>query len=136
MKRKKLIWSIAILVLATPIFFIYLTISSSMGCNQFVIDTYEFYSGINIPEVESVNCYYDEDSKTQISVYELDAYIDLSKFEISKSSYVQGMSLIDETERPSGNKVYLASGEKWGTKWTYIVDNDARKLWAELKYAD
>ena len=138
MKKKNIIWTIALLVLAAPIFLIYLTFSNSTDCSQLVIDTYEIHSGINIPEVTLVNCHYDENSKTRIAVYELDSYIDLSKFEFSQftseTELLHGLSLLDETERPSRKLMYLASGEKWGTKWTYLVDNDARRLWAELKY--
>ncbi len=140
MKKKKIIWTIALLILGTPIFLTYLTFSNSTDCSQLVIDTYELHSGINIPEVEFVNCYYDENSNTRISVYELNSYIDLSKFELSKitsqTMFLYGMSLLDETERPNKRQMYLASGKKWGNKWTYVVDNDSRRFWAELKYDD
>ena len=138
MKKKIIIWTITALVLGSPIFLICLTFSNSTDCIQLVIDTYELHSGINIPEVEFVNCYYDESSNTRISVYELNSNIDLSKFELSElkpqSSYLNGMVLLDESERPNKTKMYLASGEKWGNKWTYVVDNNSQRLWAELKY--
>lgn len=138
MKKKSIIWAIALLMLATPIVFIYLTFSNSVDCSQLVIDTYELHSGINIPKVEFVNCYYDERSNTRISVYELKSDIELRNFQFSHftSQTLHGMPLLDETERPDKADLYLASGKKWGNKWTYVVDNDANRLWAELKYDD
>lgn len=138
MNKKKTYWIISLIVLATPIFLIYMTFSNSLDCSQLVIDTYEIHSGINIPEVEFVNCYYDEDSNTRISVYELNTKMGLSKFKSSKFSSLpealSGYNLLSESERPDETQLYLASGEKWGTKWTYLVDNNALRLWAELKY--
>jgi len=137
--KKKTIFSTAILfILITPLLFIYLIFSNSTDCSQLVIDTYELHSGINIPEVKLGNCYYDEFSNTRISIYELDAQMDLSKFKVSEMPSIaeglNGISLLAETERPNNAQLYLASGEKWGTRWTYVVDKEARKLWAELKY--
>ena len=139
MKKKNIIfWTSTAIVLGTPVFLIYLTFSNSTDCSQLVIDTYELHSGINIPEVEFINCYYDENSNTRISVYKLNSDIDLSKFELSEftsqTKYLNGISLLDETERPNKTQIHLASGEKWGNQWTYVVDNDSRRLWAELKY--
>ena len=109
MKKKIIIWTVTALVLGTPIFLIYVTFSNSTDCSQLVIDTYELHSGINIPEVEFVNCYYDESSNTRISVYELNSNIDLSKFELSElkpqSSFLNGMALLDESERPNKTKM-------------------------------
>ncbi len=138
MKRKNIIRAGALLFIATPIIFIYLTFSNSTDCSQLVIDTYELHSGINIPEVDFVNCYYDELSNTRISAYKLNSSIDLSSFEpivlSSQSNILNGMDLLEKTERPNTAQLYKASGEKWGTKWTYIVDQEAQKLWAELIY--
>ncbi|MCG8307339.1 MAG: hypothetical protein MI975_08100 [Cytophagales bacterium] len=112
--------------------------SNSNDCSQLVIDTYELHSGINIPEVDFVNCYYDEKSNTRISIYDLNTSIDLNKFELlssaSPNDLLQGLDLLGELERPTGADIYLASGEKWGTKWTYAVDTAHRRLWAELNY--
>lgn len=136
--KKKIIWCIAILILATPVFLVYLTFSNSNNCNQFVIDTYEIHSGIDIPNVDFVNCYYDEKSDTRISVYNLNSTIELGEFEQVNISSVpevlQGFSLLGEAEQPSEKELYIASGSKWGTNWTYVVDVKSNRLWAELKY--
>ena len=132
MKRKKIVWTIAILIIGTPIFLIFMTFSNSTDCSQLVIDTYEIHSGIDIPKVEFVNCYYDENSKTRISVYDLDSYFDLKQFEIfnskSQTEVLHGISLLEDNELPKNEYLYLASGEKWGTKWTYLVDRKTQRL--------
>ena len=121
-----------------PILFAYMTFTESRGCDQLVIDTYEIYSGIDIPEVEFVNCYYDEATKRRISVYDLKTRMDLSHFDLSNNTlateYLQGLDLLMEMERPAGPNLFLISGEKWGTKWTYVIDAKSQRLWAELNY--
>jgi len=138
MNRKKIFWIAITIVLGTPILLVYLTFSNSTGCSQFVIDTYEMHSGIDIPEVDFVNCYYDESLKTRISVYDLNSYIDLSDFELftysSQAELLHGIGLLEATECPSNSLIYLASGEHWGTKWTYLIDRKSQRLWAELTY--
>lgn len=134
MKKKTIKWTALLFILLAPILFIYMTFTNSVDCNQLVIDTYEMHSGINIPDVEFVNCYYDEVANTRISVYELNAQMDLSKFERSNTANLKGISLLEETEHPNSTELYLASGEKWGTQWTYVVDEEAGRLWAELRY--
>ena len=36
---------------------------------SFVIDSYEDYLGIDIPKIEVINCYYDEDKGLRTSIY-------------------------------------------------------------------
>ncbi|MGB3589969.1 MAG: hypothetical protein WBA23_25705 [Tunicatimonas sp.] len=136
--KKKIMWFIALLVLSTPVIFIYLTLANSTDCSQRVIDTYEIHSGIDIPEVDFVSCYYDEGLETRISVYQLNSFVDLNKFELSGTSSVagllQGYNLLGESERPDGTDVYVASGETWGTEWTYVADAKSKRLWTELTY--
>lgn len=136
--KKKILWFVALLMLAVPAVLVYLTFVNSTDCGQLVIDTYEIHSGIDIPEVSFVNCYYDKQSATRISVYTLNSIIDLNKFELSSTSSVaetlQGFDLLSESERPNEVDIYVASGRKWGTEWMYVVDAKSSKLWAELKY--
>ena len=134
MKRTVLI---TILLVAIPIILIYLTFSNSTDCDQLVIDTYELHSRINIPKVEHVNCYFDEELNTRISVYDLKGFVDLKDFELVNSSattFLQGINLLAEQERPQQANIYVASGERWGTKWTYAIDRKSNRLWAEIIY--
>jgi hypothetical protein len=139
MKKKSLkVYTIALFVITAPVLFIYLTFSNSIDCSQMVIDTYEIHSGINIPKVDFVNCYYDENANTRISVYDLVGKISMNKFELVNAStqteLLQGQFLLAENEQPKASTLYIASGEKRGTKWTYLVDTSSKRLWAELNY--
>lgn len=137
MKKRIIIRSLILLVIAIPVVLIYLTFSNSTNCNQFVIDTYEIHSNIDIPQVEVVNCYFNEELNTRISVYDLKGFIDLNDFQTvncSSTDILRGMALLTEEERPLGSNLYLASGESWGTKWTYAIDQETNRLYAELNY--
>lgn len=138
MQKTRTNWRFIAIFLSAPVLFIYMTFANSIDCDQLVIDTYEIHSGINIPKVDFVNCYYDEQGQTRISVYDLKGEIILSKFVKSNDSStitnLKGIGLLTESERPKGNNFYLASGEKWGRKWTYIFDPQSQRLWAELNY--
>lgn len=137
MKKGNIILSIIFSLIIIPIIFIYLSFANSIDCSQLVIDTYELHSKINIPEVEFVNCHYDENLNTRISIYDLKKDIDLKHFKKVNTSfqdYLLDQQLLTDLELPKGSEIYLASGERWGTKWTYAVDRESNRLWAELRY--
>ena len=138
MKKKIVILTIAIILLV-PVFFVFMTFKNSKGCNQLVIDTYEIHSGIDIPDVNVVNCYYDEKLGTRITVFDLNTTINISAFEsinfdTTNDALLRGKYLLGENELPSKPKLLYASGEKFGNKWTYLVDTRSGRLWAELDY--
>ena len=102
-----------------------------------VIDTYELHSKINIPNVDFVNCYFDKDINTRVSVYQLNDEINMDNFKyVDKNieKLLQGSKLLKAEELPTGENIYLASGSRWGTNWTMIVDKESNRLWAELTY--
>lgn len=139
MNKRKIILmlSFVFLLISVPFLFMYLTFSNSVGCDQLVIDTYELHSSINIPDVDYVNCYFDEELNTRISVYDLKEPMDLEKFNLvhaSFSDHLLGSDLLQEEELPKESKLYLLSGNRWGTKWTYAIDQESNRLWAELNY--
>lgn len=64
MNRKVAVFfGIIILVVGGLFTFLGLTIVNSKGCSQIVIDTNELHSGIDIPDVDFINCYFDEQKK-------------------------------------------------------------------------
>jgi len=129
--------AVVLSIICIPVTFVYLCFANSTDCSQLVIDTYELHSKINIPEVGFVNCYYDKELNTRISVYDLKGDIDLKNFEIVASgyeNYLQGNGLLKNEELPKASQLYLASGERWGTRWTYAIDKKSKRLWAELNY--
>lgn len=80
-----------ILVIVGFFSFLGLTIVKSKGCSQIVIDTNELHSGIDIPDVDFVNCYFDEQKKTRVSIYKLK----LNRFHVN--AYTSKFKLIDQT---------------------------------------
>lgn len=137
MRKVTIIATLVFLVIMLPMVFTYLTFSNSIDCDQLVIDTYELHSNIDIPDVEYVNCYFDEKLNTRISVYNLKGNFDLEQFElvhVPKEDFLVGTNLLSEDEQPNESSIYLVSGEKYGTKWTYAIDRESKRLWAELNY--
>ena len=137
-RRKTIVRTGIILVIAFPLVFIYLTISNSKDCDQIVIDTYEIYSRINIPKVDPINCYFDDEANCRISVYKLQTDLDLSPFElVDKKDGINslcGKKMLEKNELPTADNLYLASGKRWGTKWIYLYEKQSDRLWSELIY--
>lgn len=118
--------------------FIYLTIANSKDCDQLVIDTYEIHSNIDIPKVLPINCYYDENAKVRISVYELQKSINLSGFKIVDKDLalnsLSGKFLLHEDDLPISDKLRMVTGAKWGRTWIFLYEKETMKLWTELSY--
>ena len=137
MKHWKIAVAVLVVLFVLPSTFIYMTFVNSKDCSQIVIDTYEVYSNINIPNCESVNCHYDEAKEIRVAVYDLKGVLDLGNFELidfSNEEHLQGTDLLNEVERPNVDKAYIAQGVKWNTSWVYIYDDATQRLWAELRY--
>jgi len=137
MKKKTVVSTLILSLISFIGIFIYMSFVNSIDCSQLVIDTYELHSNIDIPKVEFVNCYYDKDLNTRISVYDLKEKISLNDFEKIQTGYqvvLKGDQLLNDHELPTGNNIYHASGKRWGTEWTYLVDPRSNRLWAELDY--
>ena len=121
--------------------FLFLTVKNSKGCSQLVIDTYELHSGIDIPEVESVSCHYDETKAVRLAVYSFRegaaVYLDPRRFEPTRAageSVLRGFDLLSAEEVPRDGEFLLAQGTRWGREWRYLVDRRTGKLWAEISY--
>ncbi|NND34295.1 MAG: hypothetical protein HKN76_17050 [Saprospiraceae bacterium] len=132
---KSMGWCTAVLL---PVLFLFFSFKNSKGCGQLVIDTYEIHAKINIPKVNNINCYYDDRTGVRISIYDVKAKLNLDKFElVPRKKALNGMSgnyLLDEEELPGSNRLYLATGSKWGRDWTFVFEAGADRLWAELAY--
>lgn len=129
-----------LLYVVAPVTFIGMTIKNSKGCNQIVIDTYEIHSGINIPKVEYINCYFDDEQNVRMSIYSfkdpisLNSYLYDYKFEPINSTEIIMPIALSENEKPMEENLYAISGTKWGREWRYIVEKESSRLWAEIKY--
>ena len=127
------------LIVGIMLLFIRATITSSQGCSQIVIDTNELHSGIDIPDVDFINCYFDEKNKIRVSIYNLkldDAQLAtyINKFELIDQTTFSGITELDIMEQPETNKLCKISGTQWGNKWKYIVEPSTRILWVEIIY--
>ena len=140
MNRKIVIILGTIILVAGGLFtFLGLTIVNSKGCSQIVIDTNELHSGIDIPDVDFINCYFDEQKKIRVSIYKLklnefylDAYI--SKFKLIDQMAFSGITQLEIKEHPTTNKLYEVGGTKWGNEWKYVVERETGILWVEIIY--
>jgi len=132
----KVLLAMISIVAVMGILFVYM-IANSKDCGSFVIDSYEIHSGIDIPKVQPVNCYFDPASKVRVSVFRLKGRINLQKFnKVDSTKFgdaLQASFMLPEEERPVGSSLYVLSGEKWGSTWTYLLDSRSNKLWAELR---
>ena len=116
-----------------------LTIVNSKGCSQIVIDTNELHSGIDIPDVDFINCYFDEQKEIRVSVYKLklnEFYLKAytSKFKSIDPATFSRITQLEISEQPTTNKLYERSGTKWGDKWKYVVEPETGILWVEIIY--
>src|SRR5688572_12875407 len=123
MKRKvATILGTIILIIGGLFTFLGLTIVNSKGCSQIVIDTNELHSGIEIPDVDFINCYFDEQKKIRVSIYKLklnEFYLKsyTSKFRLIDQTAFSGITQIEISEQPMSNRLYEMAGTKWGDKW-------------------
>lgn len=136
MKVKQFALIVVLGLVSTSVFVLFMAFKNSNDCDQLVIDTYELHSDINIPDVQYVNCYFNKELDTRISVYDVEGAIDLKKFELVEAdeAKLRGINMLGEGERPHNEQIYIASGKRFGTEWTYVYDSDTKRLWAELSY--
>lgn len=130
----------AVIMVTCIVGFAALTIKGSKDCDQLVIDTAELYSGIDIPKVDYINCYFNETQNTRVSIYTLRDLISIDKF-ISKNQFdgidIKDLNLLEEVDKnelPVETRLYATSGKSFGNEWQYIVEKESRRLWVVLKY--
>ncbi len=138
------IFAVAGSLLSLPVIFygfIFLSAKNSRGCNQMVIDSYEVRSGIDIPEVKPVSCYYDAESNMRVSVYELQVparqFISRGKLTANVSSnLLQSSHLLGAGELPGEGQLHARTGMKWSDRWQFVVEEETNRLWAEVLFAE
>ena len=138
-KKVAIILVTIILVVAALFTFLGLTVVNSKGCSQIVIDTNELHSGIDIPDVDFINCYFDERKQIRVSIYKLkfnEFYLKTytSKFKLIDQTTFSGITQLEINEQPISDKLYEATGTKWGDKWKYVVEPETGRLWVEIIY--
>src|SRR5690554_734656 len=128
-----------ILILGGLLTFSGLTVVNSKGCSQIVIDTNELHSGIDIPDVDFINCYFDERRKIRFSIYKVklnEFYLNNypSRFKLIDQTTFPGITKLEISEQPTSDKLYEATGTKWGNNWKYVVEPETGRLWVEIIY--
>ena len=102
-------------------------------CDSFVIDSYEVHSGIDIPNVEVINCYYDEEKRVRTSIYLLKEPMKTDNFVTIDSFKLAGNELLNLEEKPN-NELLLTQGKLWNRKWTYLLEPKSSRLWVEIEF--
>jgi len=145
MKRKVFITLITSIVVLTVlvILFIYFTIKNSKDCDQLVIDTYEFYSGIDIPKQANAQCYYDPNEQIRVGVYSIKNSNDfissneLKKIDNQETKILWSIDLLLENNAAVPNSttdLYRVIGKNKKNKWQCLVDKNTGKMWFEIKW--
>ena len=103
------------------------------GCDRFVIDSYEVHSGIDIPNVEVINCYYNEEKRVRTSIYFLKEPLKTDNFVTVDSFTLAGNELLNLEEKPNKD-LLLTQGNRWNRKWTYLLEPKSNRLWVEIEF--
>ena len=140
-KKDAIILGTIVLIVGGLFTFLGFTIINSKGCSQIVIDTNELHSGIDIPDVDFINCYSDEKKKIRVSIYKLklndfylDIYINSYDFKLIHPTAYSKITELEINEQPTSEKLYKASGIKWDNEWKYVIERETGKLWVEIIY--
>ncbi|WP_339889155.1 hypothetical protein [uncultured Flavobacterium sp.] len=101
-------------------------IYNSCSCEQFNIDNIELRTGINIPKIKSVDCTYDESTKTKKATF----IIDLEKVDIE--DYIQQNKLVQS----DADELYIKSYDAKNHSYKGTLNKITGKLDIEIIYKD
>jgi hypothetical protein len=121
--------------------FIHISARTSQDCSQFVIDSYELRSSIDIPAVENFNCYYDKQQNVRLSICTIQTNVShfLKEYSFKKTpstleTILSGSHLLNASEKPASSQLYLAEGRDGANHWKYIVEEETGRMWIEMKF--
>lgn len=143
--RHKIFTAAGILGLLPFIFygFMYMSAKESRDCSQMVIDSYEVRSGIDIPDVKAINCYYDAEKNLRVSVYELQVpsmrFVSQNKLTNTTTlgiDLLKSSRLLNHDELPGNGQLFVREGSKWHDQWQFVVEKETNRLWVEVLFAD
>lgn len=144
-KTKLIVISIISTIILVLVLLSFLTIKKSKSCDQFVIDTYELISGINIPKQTNSKCFYDEKDHIRVGIYTIrnsDDFINQYEFEkVNKDNakHLWSQNLLIENNAiipDSTSDLFQRHGGDSGDKWQCIVDMNSGKMWFEVKWKE
>jgi len=145
MKRKTLILIIAsfAVVIVLISILISLTIKNSKDCDQFVIDTFELTSGIDIPKQTDSKCYYDSNAQIRVGIYSINNISDfinangLQKIDKQENKTLWSNDLLVENVAvipDSTADLFGLAGNHNGDLWQCFVDTKTGNMWFEIKW--
>ena len=133
----------AVVLVVVVVFF--LSTTRNEGCEQYVIDSYESISGIDIPQVLESHCFYNEEANIRTGVYvidnstiKIDSYI--SNHELipvepqdEKVLWNYDMLVNNAANVPEPNKtLYALNGQSDDSQWQCFVDRTTGTMWFEM----
>jgi len=136
-------FSIGIVLVGVLSFF---TIKNSKNCDQFVVDTNEIISGINIPKQAQKQCFYDRKQRTRVGVYTIkntEGFITkygFKELELNNHGRVlwsHNFLLNKNVDLPaSANHIFCKQGVDKGDEWQCLVDAKTGTMWFEIKWKE
>ena len=134
-----------LLIIILPGFLLIQTIRNSKSCGQFVIDSYEILSGIDIPKQSNSQCFYIEEERLRLGVYTLNSprefivNYQLKELDgnIKKPLWSQNFLMQESVIFPENtNALFHIGGVKKGNKWQCIVEQNSGRMWMEAKWKE
>ena len=101
-------------------------IYNSCNCKRFNIDNIELRTGINIPEIKTVTCNYNEITKTKKSSFIIDTK------EVNIEDYIQKNKLAKADE----NNLYTKSNDIKSHAYKVILNKNTGKLEVQINFKD
>ena len=101
-------------------------IYNSCTCELFNIDNIELRTGINIPKVKSVDCIYDEITRTKKSTFIIDT------IKVDLDEYIQNNKLIHS----NSDELYHKSNDTKNHSYKGVLDKKTGELNIEIIYKD
>ncbi len=130
--------SLALFFLMVPLLFVSLTIYNSRGCDQLVIDSYEVHGSIDIPEIISADCQFDESNQVRITTFKLRNSLKSKSFRKINAGdafkELKAIHLLDTRHIPDDQQVLIHTGKSYTNEFTFIYDPASKMLIAEIRY--
>lgn len=123
--------------------FAFSTIKNAQNCVQFVYDTFELSSGIDIPKQKGEACHYIESQQTRTGIYQvenMDEFIltyQLSIVQDPSKDLLWNHTALQKENYPlpqTNDVIYRAAGKDANHQWQCILDKNSGQLWFEIQW--
>lgn len=144
-----LVLTLVVGMIACFVILFFYSLKNSKDCYQFVIDTYEIASGIDIPALYDADCFFLSEEKIRVGIYEintakvgLDGYINksqLQRISAEEASRLWTFDYLSENNitRPNDqSQLYFREGNNKRSNWQCILDKNTGRLWFEIEWLE